>query len=31
MNSFNSRALLRIDGREYEIYRLDALDNLDAK
>ena len=28
MNSFNSRAVLRIDDREYEIYRLDALDKL---
>ncbi|ABF39229.1 aconitase [Candidatus Koribacter versatilis Ellin345] len=26
MNSFDSRAVLRVDGREYEIYRLDALD-----
>ncbi len=26
MNSFNSRAVLRVDGREYEIYRLDALE-----
>jgi aconitate hydratase len=28
MNSFNSRAVLRVDDREYEIYRLDALDKL---
>ena len=26
MNSFDSRGVLRVDGREYEIYRLDALD-----
>ena len=26
MNSFDSRAVLRVEGREYEIYRLDALD-----
>jgi aconitate hydratase len=26
MNSFNSRFTLRVDSREYEIYRLDALD-----
>jgi aconitate hydratase len=26
MNSFDSRAVLRVDGREYEIYRLDALE-----
>jgi aconitate hydratase len=26
MNSFDSRAVLRVDGREYEMYRLDALD-----
>jgi aconitate hydratase len=26
MNSFNSRSTLRVGGKEYEIYRLDALD-----
>src|SRR6266852_2297715 len=26
MNSFNSKAALRVGGKEYEIYRLDALD-----
>ena len=26
MNSFDSRGVLRVDGREYEIYRLDALE-----
>jgi aconitate hydratase len=26
LNSFNSRATLRVDNKEYEIYRLDALD-----
>jgi aconitate hydratase A / 2-methylisocitrate dehydratase len=26
MNSFNSKSVLRVGGREYEIYRLDALD-----
>src|SRR5215471_15817988 len=26
MNSFNARATLRAAGREFEIYRLDALD-----
>jgi aconitate hydratase len=27
MNSFNSRSVLKVLGREYSIYRLDALDN----
>ncbi|MGH9500107.1 MAG: aconitate hydratase AcnA [Terriglobales bacterium] len=27
MNSFNSRSTLRVDGHDFEIYRLDALDN----
>ena len=31
MNSFDSRAVLRVDGREYEIYRLDALEKLGFK
>ena len=26
MNSFNSRSVLKVLGREYSIYRLDALD-----
>jgi len=26
MNSFNSRSVLKVGGKEYEIYRLDALD-----
>ncbi|HXZ42421.1 MAG TPA: aconitate hydratase AcnA [Terriglobales bacterium] len=26
MNSFNSRSMLRVGGKEYEIYRVDALD-----
>ena len=26
MNSFNSRSILRVGNKEYEIYRLDALD-----
>src|SRR4030095_10980433 len=26
MNSFNSRSTLKVLGREYEIYRIDALD-----
>jgi aconitate hydratase len=26
MNSFNSRATLKVGSKEYEIYRLDALD-----
>ena len=28
MNSFNSRAVFRVDDRDYEIYRLDALNNV---
>jgi len=27
LNSFNSRASLKVGAKEYEIYRLDALDN----
>ena len=26
LNSFNSRSTLKVGGKEYEIYRLDALD-----
>ena len=29
MDSFNSRATLDVDGKEYEIYRLDAVDGAD--
>ena len=31
MNSFDSRAVLRMDGREYEIYRLDTLEKIGFK
>ena len=30
MNSFNSRSILRVGKREFEIYRLDALEKAGA-